>query len=255
MLLESNIEILGSLGRFYTGLFTRNDFPGSLKTECEDDLRAFCSQLDEIIKDFQRQLGRVRLVASIVNDRREQFIQAQTEELNRRTGREAVVMRIITTVTLVYLPATFVSVSNMVLLLGLDNEYQTFFSIDIVKFNNPISDSAGDDNETFSALAMERWLQVTFPLTALTLLGSWLAIRSYERPPDLTGAAARIQRGVLWLKRTVSQHEAQNWGTHAHPSSSWFTAQLATTWQSVRAHMRSSWSKNAEVENHSGSSV
>ena len=56
---------------------------------------------------------------NIISDRKElvlQHLQSQaserTEQLNRNLEREAVVMRIITIVTLIYLPATFVSVSR-----------------------------------------------------------------------------------------------------------------------------------------------
>lgn len=117
MLLDANIEILNSLRKFYVNLMNRADFPTSLKTDCEHDLDVFLSQLDEIMKDLQRQLGRAKLIINIVNDRKElvlQHLQAQTEQLNRNLGREAAVMRIITIVTLLYLPSTFVSVSHSV---------------------------------------------------------------------------------------------------------------------------------------------
>ncbi|KAI4624880.1 uncharacterized protein J4E87_005361 [Alternaria ethzedia] len=112
LLLNANIEILNSLRKFYVNLTNRADFPTSLKADCEHDLEVFLSQLDEIMKDLQRQLERARLIINIVNDRKElvlQHLQAQTEQLNRNMGREAAVMRIITIVTLLYLPSTFVS--------------------------------------------------------------------------------------------------------------------------------------------------
>jgi len=68
-------------------------------------------------------------------------------------------------VTLIYLPATFVS---------------TFFSTDVVKFQ-------GQEHEgvSFSSLAMVRWVQVTLPLTALTIafayIGKGLAERRWQR--------------------------------------------------------------------------
>jgi len=71
--------------------------------------------------------------------------------------REAIVMRIVTIVTLLYLPATFVS---------------TFFSTDVVKYQNQ------NENPIFSDLALQRWLEVTLPLTTVTLFVAWGA---YER--------------------------------------------------------------------------
>ena len=118
MVLEANAEILGSIRRFYRDLIARKDFPSTLKSACEDDLAVFFSQLDEIINDFHMQIARAKLLVHIISDRKElvlQHLQGQaaerTEQLNRNLEREAVVMRIITIVTLLYLPATFVSVS------------------------------------------------------------------------------------------------------------------------------------------------
>jgi len=75
--------------------------------------------------------------------------------LNRNMEQEAIVVRIITLVTLVYLPATFVS---------------TLFSTDIIKYQED-----NYPNGKYSQLAMDRWLQVTIPLTAITLFAAWCA--------------------------------------------------------------------------------
>lgn len=118
MVLEANTGVLKSIHTFYHGLFGRKDFPVDLKNACEDDLQTFTSQLDEIINDFHMQTSRAKLLVKIISDRKElvlQHLQGQaaerTENLNRNLEREAVVMRIVTIVTLVYLPATFTSVS------------------------------------------------------------------------------------------------------------------------------------------------
>lgn len=118
MVLEANTDVLKSLRRFYVDLITKKDFPDKLKTACEDDNTAFTSQLDEIINDFHMQSSRAKLLVDIIRDRKElvlQHLQGQaadrTEKLNKNLEREAVVMRIVTIVTLIYLPATFTSVS------------------------------------------------------------------------------------------------------------------------------------------------
>jgi hypothetical protein len=122
MVLEANTNVLKSLRRFYVDLVSRKGFPPELKSACEDHLRTFTSQLDEIIGDFQMQMSRAKLLVNIVNNRKElvlQHLQSQaterTERLNKNLEREAVVMRIVTIVTLVYLPATFTSVSGRTL--------------------------------------------------------------------------------------------------------------------------------------------
>jgi hypothetical protein len=118
MVLESNIELMSTLRKFYTNLQEHKDYPNALKTSCKDDVATFVAHLDELINDFRMQGSRARLLANIISDRKElvlQHLQGQaaerTEQLNRNLEREAVVMRIITLVTLLYLPATFVSVS------------------------------------------------------------------------------------------------------------------------------------------------
>jgi hypothetical protein len=110
---------------------------------------------------------------------------ARTEQLNLNLEKEAIVMRIITIVTLLYLPATFVSVGGLSLmstakrskltLLGT----QTFFSTDIIKYQNPNGGSPGPG--IFSSTAMTRWLQITLPLTAVTIFIAWLTYKSAER--------------------------------------------------------------------------
>ena len=86
---------------------------------------------------------------------REDEAAERMHRLNKNMERETIVVRIITVVTLMYLPATFVS---------------TLFSTDIVKYQ--------DDNYPqgkFSNTAMNRWLEVTLPLTCATLLIAWAA--------------------------------------------------------------------------------
>jgi Mg2+ and Co2+ transporter CorA len=119
MVLEANAKILRTLHKFYSNLIVRSDFPDTLKTSCEDQLYSFFSQLDEISGDFDMQLARAKLLVNIISDRKQlvlQHLQSQvsdrTEQLNKNLEKEAVVMRIITILTLIYLPATFVSVSR-----------------------------------------------------------------------------------------------------------------------------------------------
>jgi Mg2+ and Co2+ transporter CorA len=123
MVLEANANILRSLRKFYFNLVSRKDFPDTLKASCEDHLYAFFSQLDEITSEFDMQLARAKLLVNITSDRKQlilQHLQSQvsdrTEQLNKNLEREAVVMRIITILTLIYLPATFVSVSRNLIL-------------------------------------------------------------------------------------------------------------------------------------------
>lgn len=122
MMLESNTDILRSLRAFYMDLLVHKDFPEDLKSACNDEIANFSDQLDEMIDDFLMQTSRAKLLVKIISDGKElvsQHLQGQaaerTEKLNQNLEKEAIVVRIVTIVTLVYLPATFVSVSHWAL--------------------------------------------------------------------------------------------------------------------------------------------
>jgi hypothetical protein len=100
--------------------------------------------------------------------------------------KEAIAVRIITVLTLIYLPATFVSVSIKIASSSrtwLTNP-KSFFSTDVIKYQNQNQGSSQDPRDSyssFSKLAMFRWLQVALPLTAITLLLGWLGYKWTER--------------------------------------------------------------------------
>jgi len=153
MVIESNIEVLTQLSKYYEGLVNDAEFP--LRQTCANDIRTFSTQLGDMIYDLKIQIGLAKLLVRTTSDRKIlilQHLQSQAtdkmENLTLSMHREAIAVRIITVVTLIYLPATFVS---------------TFFSTDVIKYQS------GTPNESFSLVALVRWLQVTLPLTALTL--------------------------------------------------------------------------------------
>lgn len=97
-------------------------------------------------------------------------------------------MRVITVVTLIYLPATFVSVRSVLQSTSgtLLTSGKTFFSTDIVKYQNQNGGSnttvtSGPFMGSFSGIALMRWLQLTLPLTALTLGLGYIYYRFEER--------------------------------------------------------------------------
>ncbi|OAL52682.1 hypothetical protein IQ07DRAFT_642349 [Pyrenochaeta sp. DS3sAY3a] len=155
MILEANNDIMQSISSFYTNLMKNDDFDAGLKGACMEDVREFAMQIGDMIYDANMQIRRARLLVKITTDRKSlvlQHLQGQATEatldLTWMSYKEATIMRIITIVTLIFLPATFAS---------------TLFSTDIVKYQGQ------DGNGTFSAAAMYKWLQVTLPLSALTL--------------------------------------------------------------------------------------
>lgn len=82
-----------------------------------------------------------------------------------KSRHEAVIVRIITVITLIFLPGTFVSVSpyrcRLNHIVTLTDLKKTFFSTDVIKYEGSSS--------AYSSTAMYRWLQVTMVLTAITM--------------------------------------------------------------------------------------
>jgi len=87
-------------------------------------------------------------------------------------------MRVIAVLTLIYLPATFVSVSPLtpycvkLSTSAYSLSSQTFFSTDVVHYQGGDDDNGNNSAgiTQYSALAMERWAEVTAPLTVLTFV-------------------------------------------------------------------------------------
>lgn len=168
--MQGNLDVMELLYNFYDNLGTSADFP--LQAECADFIDEFTSEVKDMTNTLRMQVTRTRGLVRLVRDRRQlvtQHLQSQAAErmealsssMERQSSsmeKEAIVVRIITLVTLVYLPATFVS---------------TFFSTDVIKYQN--QEDGTDPNGTFSDTAMMRWLQVALPLTFFTLLFAWCA--------------------------------------------------------------------------------
>lgn len=96
------------------------------------------------------------------------------EKLARETKMEAVNMRIITLVTLFFLPGTFVSVSftlSLVTALKLTSE-KTLMSTPIVE--NP------DDHRIFNNDSLKLFLAIALPLLAVTL-ATWYALYRWHK--------------------------------------------------------------------------
>ncbi|KAI1410205.1 hypothetical protein F5Y13DRAFT_202328 [Hypoxylon sp. FL1857] len=179
--LEGNADVMLALVAFYHRLTQDGDFP--LRKTCSLDVDNFADKVGVIITDFRMQIKRAGFLVKTIADRRQlviQHLQSQSacraEQLSRSMEQEQVFMLIITVVTLIYLPATFVS---------------TFFSTDVIKYQG--SDSP---EGSFSATALLRWLQVTIPLTAVTCGVAWLARR--------WALAKRSQNEIDLEQRTTS---------------------------------------------------
>lgn len=192
LVLESNVNIMSSLQKFYTKLGQTKDFPA--QKSCSEDVDMFVNKLDYMTEDFRLQVSRSKALLKVLSDRTELVKQHRLERLNYHMETEAIVVRIVTIVTLVYLPATFTS---------------TFFSTDIVKYQGQDSPAG-----SYSATAMSRWLQVTVPLTILTLVAAYL-LKQWAEGRALAGETVKLTGGgsqktwrqwlqESWLHRVVA---------------------------------------------------
>jgi ABC-type Fe3+ transport system permease subunit len=129
-------------------------------------------------------------------------MEAMTEAMHFlavKTKQETVSMRIITLVTLFFLPGTFISVSYLILLYKLVSkdsfpgpkfshrltvEGQTIMSTDIIQFQ--------DSKEIFSLGALQLYLAITLPLMALTFAAWWLVYWYVNRKQDTEAFGGRF---------------------------------------------------------------
>lgn len=172
MVSKANADVLTSLRKYYENLLENKAF--NLKEACGEDIIQFATQVNNMIYDSKMQIARAKLLVQIIDDRKSlilQHLQSQaTEKMETLTRsmhkigfmsqKEAIAMRIITVVTLIFLPATFVS---------------TFFSTDVVKYQN--QNNSGGLSGSFSKTAMLRWLEVALPLTVVTLIVGYICFR------------------------------------------------------------------------------
>ncbi|KAK6072121.1 hypothetical protein SCUP234_09391 [Seiridium cupressi] len=156
MTLTANAKVLESLADFYEGLMQNDNFELRDELDCKTAIADFLVQLRDYIYDMNMFSERAHLLAKITADRKtlvQERLQTRAsdrvEKLTIQQQMEAKIMRVIA----------------------------TFFSTDVVKYqtdgDNPesstdTSSQSPPDYTSYSALALERWFEVTVPLTLLT---------------------------------------------------------------------------------------
>uniref|UniRef100_A0A8H7N3N9 CorA-like transporter domain-containing protein n=1 Tax=Bionectria ochroleuca TaxID=29856 RepID=A0A8H7N3N9_BIOOC len=191
--LESNVEVMTSLRDFYEKLVVNQSVNFG---NCEFDIDDFTSELGHLINDFKLHISRAKALVKVISNRSELVKQQRMERLNKNLENEAIVMRIVTIVTLLYLPATFVS---------------TLFSTDIIKYQ--VQDEIQAEG-TYSAVAMYRWLQVTLPLMFITMSaaygGKLWAERRANRLSDKPKINQTEEKGRLQEHFTKTYGQSKN---------------------------------------------
>ncbi|CZR62157.1 uncharacterized protein PAC_12054 [Phialocephala subalpina] len=174
--LEANIDILTELKEHYQSIMSSDDCPDDIKS-CKKEFAHFEKRISSVITDLRRQRSRTQLLSRLLSDRkgllygilnkraietskalgkRAQFTAERMEKVNdsmheiaKKTQQETVSMKIITLVTLFFLPGTFIS---------------TIMSTDILQFQ--------DNSENYQSKALEYYLMITIPIMAVTF-GVW----------------------------------------------------------------------------------
>ncbi|KAH7356218.1 hypothetical protein BKA66DRAFT_250388 [Pyrenochaeta sp. MPI-SDFR-AT-0127] len=183
LVLKSNAEVLGELRQHYIYASGHAEYPEELKTECQADLSRFERCISGVEKDLRMLQARTETLLSLLANRKSLLYsilqhhgvkQAQTSadqmermtremhEIAKKTKQETVSMRVITSVTLFFLPATFIA---------------TFMSTDILKFGHGESD--------FQIQGLKVYLAIALPLTILTFV-AWYMIYLCARRRDLS---------------------------------------------------------------------
>ncbi len=124
-------------------------------------------------------------------------VEAMTEamhEIAHKTERETVHMRIITVITLLFLPGTFISVSlPQISSRKTSDDYETLMSTPIVTFDKP-GQNITPQNIRVGALKL--YLYVTVPLVLITFTVWWLYSKKEARREEKVRAKAEEERQI-----------------------------------------------------------
>ena len=150
LVLKQNIVVLAQLRQYYMSITKRRDFPKKLRDKCKDAIDDFELRIEGLENDMQTQILRLETLLRLLEDRKnlvKQIIELKrlaklrkhqlhsildyqntqankystksmftmTEDMNdiaRKTKIETVSMKVITLVTLFFLPGTFISVGR-----------------------------------------------------------------------------------------------------------------------------------------------
>ncbi|KAH8707101.1 hypothetical protein GQ44DRAFT_831069 [Phaeosphaeriaceae sp. PMI808] len=180
LVLKSNGEVLEELKQYYTYATSHDEFPSELSNDCEAELARFERCVLSVEKDLRMLQSRTLTLIHLLGNRKSLLngilqyrsnkasessakkaevsasqmaaLTLDMHEIAQKTKRETVSMRVITSVTLFFLPATFLA---------------TFMSTDILKFDG--------EKKNFQLNGLKLYLAVALPLTALTFL-AWYVI-------------------------------------------------------------------------------
>lgn len=208
MVMENNATIISRMRSHYEALTSLTDWPEELREECKADFEKFVSSLNDAEDHMHRQEAKARIMLKTLNNRREivcampqraiqcstnfdeqlyrvleykniEASKSQTREMQKvtqemqhvavRTLSQTALMTLIALITIIYLPATFISVS---LFLSTSRSsgpeskrMQTLMSSEVLKL-----DTTHRPMKMVSQWpALKMFLYISLPMTVLTL--------------------------------------------------------------------------------------
>ncbi|KAH6872126.1 hypothetical protein BKA58DRAFT_410329 [Alternaria rosae] len=185
LVLKLNTEVLEQLRLHYGEVAEHAEFPQELKDECKASLHRFNKSIVGVEKDMHMLQSRTETLLHLLANRknlmsgilqhrsskasefyakesresaaRMEIMTVKMQDLAMKTKQETVSMRVITTVTLFFLPATFIA---------------TFMSTDILNFEHGKQD--------LQMQGLRLYLMIALPATALTFV-AWYFIYYFAR--------------------------------------------------------------------------
>ncbi|KAF2644778.1 hypothetical protein P280DRAFT_476771 [Massarina eburnea CBS 473.64] len=202
-MIQMNLGVLEELRQQYVYVVEHKDCPQDIRDKC--DISRFGKSIRGMEKELRLQHSRFETFHRLLSEHKAllnsilQFrgmeasirfskrahesavkMEAMTSNMNdiaQKTRQETVSMRIITLVTLFFLPGTFIGVSFDPTLQHLPNitkaAIQTFFSAGIVKFD--------DSAQTFYPQGLKLFLAICVPLMVITFVAWYFVYRSVDR--------------------------------------------------------------------------
>ncbi|KAF2204801.1 hypothetical protein GQ43DRAFT_428635 [Delitschia confertaspora ATCC 74209] len=201
LVLNLNIEVLEELKQHYRYMIKHASFPKEINAACGSDIAKFEKCVNGVEKDLRMQKAKTETLLHLVAERKSLLygilqyrsmkaseffaLRAQRSadnmesmtnsmhEIAQKTKQETVSMRVITLVTLFFLPGTFIA---------------TFMSTDIIHFNT-------NNTQNFQMNGFKLYLEICIPLMFLTFL-AWYAFHWWVNKKDNHGNDQDIEQGI-----------------------------------------------------------
>lgn len=198
MVIEANLKIFSSLLTSYTALVEDKNFPLNERDACKAAVGVFSTKIEEYAYDLRMQADRARVLSKVATDRKNivlQQLQTQTAikqealassmwAFSNNSQKETIAMRIITAITLLYLPPTFVC---------------TFFGTDVIKYQDD-----GKGSVYFSIEALKSFFYVTVPLWVITVAVVYYLNKTETKRRGRSAMEMVSKYPVLWTPSNTS---------------------------------------------------